>query len=242
MSTETFDSLLVQWLSDAPRLPRRERQKVLLKEFITLHTLGRAELLEGKAADVQATQEREVNVLTVLRRSLAEAVDAASILRVSELLTSSTDLDVLYNSLDPECILLLYVDDDQPSRRPYIIRGVDDVVNELCEFQESVLRYRCDLASSSSSTRSSGSANPVAVRGVSTTTSWVKGFDVEVEVATRIVYYVDRSCTTPLAELWTTFLFAPDALTVERVERHLCPSGLYTTSDVLCAVYFTGFS
>jgi hypothetical protein len=260
--TETFDQMLLDWLEKTPGMPRRERQALLLQELVAMHTLRNLVDRQGSDAahlseelskrgkeQLNSLAERENKLYAAFHNTLLEVVDVAEARRVAECLTVSTDLDVLYGALDLHCVMTLRVTSDGSRQSTTQFRGVDDIINELSEFQESVLLLRVDSTTSPVRSRDAsgiGSNNnslshTIAVRGVSPVLSWVVQCEVELEVGTQVTYYADADCTQALFDLRSSFLFSADGAKVERISRELLPRGHHHLDDLLHSLHFGCF-
>ncbi|KPI86558.1 hypothetical protein ABL78_4381 [Leptomonas seymouri] len=258
--SEAIDEILLKWLAETPGVPRRERQALLLKEILAVNTqrslaLHRdAELarisptedvdrVEGEEADIDALAERETKLCAALHSTLLEVVDVAEARRVAEYLCVSTDLNFLYGALDVCCVMSLRVMGDGSRQLAQQIRGVDDIINELSEFQESVLLLRVDSSTSPVRVNSSNHtvSHTIAVRGVSPVQSWVLRCEVEMEVGTQVTYYADAECTKALFDLRSSFLFSADGSKVEGISRDFLPRGGHRVDELLRDIHFGSF-
>lgn len=248
-----MDELLLEWLESTPGIPRRERQALLLKELMAVHAMrglapdptsnesssaavpGRE---EGMHSDARLA-EREAKLCSALRNTLLEVVDVAEARRVSEALSVSTDLDLLYSALDSRCVMTLRVSGDGVHRPPVLLRGLDDIINELSEFQESVLLLRVDSSTSPVRSHNSHAAVPsIAVRAVSAVQSWTVRCEVDVETGTQVSYYADADRTKALFDLRSAFIFSADGTKVEGITRELLPRGGHSVDDLLRVLHF----
>ncbi|KPA85082.1 hypothetical protein ABB37_01491 [Leptomonas pyrrhocoris] len=258
--SETIDQILLNWLEQTPGVPRRERQALLLKELMAVHTLRNLAAHEDTVMDqmgpssnddtskldqaaVSALAEREKKLCGALRNTLVEIVDVAEARRTAECLTVSTDLNVLYGALDAHCVMSLRVMGDGSRQPAQLLRGVDDIINELSEFQETVLLLRVDLSTSPVRSHNSNHAvaQSITVRGVSPVQSWLVQCDVELEVGTQVTYYADADCTKALFDLRSSLLFSADGAKVERISRELLPRGGHHLGDLLRCLHFGCF-
>ncbi|KAL7709458.1 hypothetical protein N2W54_005811 [Lotmaria passim] len=251
---KTVDQMLLHWLEETPGIPRRERQALLLKELMAVHSLRGLAFHQGASEEnqkeIDALAERETNLCAALRNTLLEAVDVAEARRVAECICDFTDLDFLYRALDAHCIMSLRVMGDGARQPPLQLRGVDDIISELSEFQESVLLLRVDSATLPARLHDSNSSNnivnqpmprPIAVRSVSSVQSWVVQCEVELEVGTQMTYYANADRTTPLFDLRSSFVFSADGAKVERISRELLPRGGHHADDLLRVLHFGYF-
>ncbi|KAK7195047.1 hypothetical protein NESM_000427500 [Novymonas esmeraldas] len=236
---QMVDQVMLEWLRSAgARVPRRERQVLLVEELMALHTM-QSLCVDAEAAAVQCDWEAScarsvADASAVLRCSLLDTVDTAEARRIAELLAVSTDMEVLFSVLDPRCVMSLHVSGGGPRRPVQQLCGAGAIIDELSEFQESVLLLRVDPSSS----RRGIAPSSIVVGGVSPVKTWVQQCDVELEVGTQETYYADTACTHALFDVRSTILFAADGATVERVTRELQPRGGHDLNDVLRGVHF----
>ncbi|GET90241.1 hypothetical protein, unknown function [Leishmania tarentolae] len=245
--TQTVDKVLLEWLEATPQVPRRERQTLLLKELMSLHALQDICLNageSGKEAEQRSWRDNhslaEAKVSAALRRTFLDIVDTGAARGIAESLSVSTDVDMLYGALDTHCIMLLHVTGDGPRRPVQKLCGVEDIINELSEFQESVLLLRVDLTSSTQNSPATSSP-PTQVGGVSQVKSWVEQCTAELEIGTQVTYYTDVECSHAFFDVRSVFLFSADGAKVERISRELLPRGGHDLNDVLRGVRFGGF-
>ncbi|AIN99934.1 hypothetical protein LPMP_283020 [Leishmania panamensis] len=245
---QTIDQVLFEWLEAAPRVPRRDRQTLLLKELMSLHALQPI-FLNAREADKEETEPRSwqdnhtqavAKVSAALRRTFLDTVDTVVARQLAESLSVSTDIDLLYGALDAHCIMLLHVAGDGPRRPAQQLRGVEDIINELSEFQESVLLLRVEHPSSKQISPAAASP-PTPVKGVSQVKSWVEQCTAELKIGTQVTYYADVECTHAFFDVRSVFLFSADGAKVERISRELLPRGGHHLNDVLHSVRFGGF-
>lgn len=245
---QTVDQVLLEWLEAAPRVPHRDRQTLLLKELMSLHALQATRLNAGESDEEEAEQRSwkdnhtraAAKVSAALRRAFLDTVDTDVARRLAESLSVSTDVELLYGALDTHCIMLLHVAGNCPRRPARKLRGVEDIINELSEFQESVLLLRVDLTSSAQSSPATASP-PILVGGVSQVKSWVEQCTAELEIGTQVTYYADAECSHAFFDVRSVFVFSADGAKVERIVRELLPRGGHDLNDVLRGVRFGGF-
>ncbi|KAG5475216.1 hypothetical protein CUR178_04669 [Leishmania enriettii] len=245
---QAFDQVLLECLEAAPRVPRRDRQTLLLKELMSLHALQAIRLNVG-ASDKEEIEQcswqdnhtrAAARVSAALRCALLETVDVADARRLAESLSVSTDSNLMYGALDTECIMTLHVAGDGPRRPAQQLRGVEAIIDEFSEFQESVLLLRVDLASPTEGSHAAASP-PIAVRGVSQVKSWAEKCTVELEIGTQVTYYSDVECSRAFFDVRSAFVFSADGTKVERISRELLPRGGHDLRDVLRRIRFGDF-
>ncbi|KAG5474539.1 hypothetical protein LSCM1_03326 [Leishmania martiniquensis] len=245
---QTFGQVLLECLEAAPRVPRRDRQKLLLKELMFLNTLQAIRVSDGapeEGAEQLSWQDNHTQaaakVGAALRCALLQTVDIADARRIAESLSVSTDADLLYRALDTECIMSLHVSGDSPRRPAQQLRGVEVIVDELSEFQESVLLLRVGLPWSTGGTGAAASS-PTPLGCVAQVKSWVENCMTELEVGTQVTYYADADCSHAFFDVRSAFIFSPDGTKVEHISRELLPRGGHDVHDVLRRVRFGSFS
>lgn len=246
--TQTVDQVLLEWLDATPRVPRRERQALLLKELLALHAMHGIDPEPLRAEDVvqpAGTRDLEhaactARVTAALRHTVLDVLDTTTACRVCEAIALSTSPDVLCGAIDAQCVMTLHVAGDGPRRPAQRVDGVDAIVDELCEFHESVLLLRVDPSSSARGARESA-LPPMAVGGVSAVKCWVQQCAPELEVGTQVTYYADAECTQALFDVRSCNRFAADGARIERITREVLPRGGHDLSDVLSCVHVGHF-
>ncbi|KAG5500627.1 hypothetical protein JKF63_03723 [Porcisia hertigi] len=247
--TQAFDQVLLEWLEASPRVPRRDRQVLLLRELMFLHA-QRGFRFDAGAPDEEEKEAQQCSwqdsntaaaarVSAALRRTFLDTVDTGDARRLAETLSVSTDIDFLYRALEVDCIMSLHVAGDGPRRPSQQLRGVEDIINELSEFQESVLLLRVDLSCPQNS--NVAASQPILVGGMSAVKSRVERCTPELEIGTQVTYYADAQCSHALFDVRSVFLFSPDGARVERILRELSPRGGHDLNDVLRGVRFGSF-
>ncbi|CCW60169.1 unnamed protein product [Phytomonas sp. EM1] len=201
-----FDQLLLQWISEVETLPHHSVRRILQEELSVLDT----------------EEEEKPDELKTRKGALQHALDALSLkpdpqnLRHAAIsLTTTIDLSTLYSLLDTKCTLILMFETQRD-----VFHGIEDVIEELCEQQESILGLRAD-----SSTRSDAAT---IVEGISPVQAWVRqpqpGMGVRGsrwQVGTLVTYFQDRERTSPLFSLQTLVSFTPDGRHVDDIDRVL---------------------
>lgn len=235
-----FDALVAEWVLEAGPVPRRQKQRLLREEMRVLDAQG-----SGSGGDADEEEELAARRAT-LQAALSKAAlgpDAAVLRRAAAQLTVATDLDALYAALDPGCTLALSFS----GRTEHAAAGgVDDVVEELCEQQESILACRGDLATGCVS----GAMGPcpptgIVIHGMSAVRTWCCEPSADAapspRVGTRITYYGDAGRTAPLFSLHTAYTFTADGATVEHIARTLLPHDDYSVGAQLREIHFGSF-
>ncbi|CCW68556.1 unnamed protein product [Phytomonas sp. Hart1] len=201
----SFDKLLIQWISEVETLSHKSVHRVLQEELSVLDSA------EENFEELQFRKDPLKKALDALQ----SRPDPPDLRQGAISLTTTIDLGILYSLLDTNCTLITIFGTQRA-----IFHGIEDVIEELCNQQESILGLQVDTSTCNEAS--------TLVQGISPVQAWVHqpkpGMGVRGcrwQVGTLVTYFQDRDRTYPLFSFQTLVSFTPDGRHADDIERIL---------------------